>query len=356
MDVESRKVQKMGLSSLGISLPKDWAMELGLKPGSILHLYREDDGSVSVDVPGRRTPQQRGCRVRAEECKEPQVLERVIIGNYLLGRDSIEIFSKSPLPPEAMDEIYGAVDKLTGVAIVEQDSRSILVESFVEPTRFPVRGLLRRLQYLAERMIKLSLEGVMRPHEDAVADVQRLEEEVDGLYWLVIRQLMVAGQDKAAGAQIGETDPRHIAGDMLVAAMLERVADVALDLVGRSREVALELSRFPSEISESLLSVKERVEGLAKDTMEAFFRGDILGASHVLEVIRETEKECHRLAASIPLEAEVDGPYCTLCLQLKTTLDSLVHIADYYGTIAHLALNRALEVESPVCSLEEEGR
>jgi phosphate uptake regulator len=355
MNFESRKVQKMGLASLGISLPKAWAMDLGLRPGSILHLYREEDGSIRLEVPGRRSPMARGCRVRVEECREAHVLERVIIGNYLLGRDSIEVTARSRLPEEAMQEVYGAVDKLTGVAIVEQDAHSVLVESFVEPTRFPVRGLLRRLQYLAERMIKLSLEGVMRPSEETSSDVRRMEEEVDRLYWLITRQLMVAAQDRSVGAQIGETDPRHIAGDMLVASMLERVADVALELVGRGEEVALELSRFPEDVSKSLLAVKERVDGLARDTMEAFFRGDILAASKTLEAIREIEVRCRHLAESIPGGAEVDGVYCTLCLQLKTTLDSIVHIADYYGTIAHLSLNRSLEGETSICTLLDEA-
>ncbi len=174
---------------------------------------------------------------------------------------------------------------------------------------------------------------------------------MDRLYWLITRQLMVAARDRAAGAQIGETDPRHIAGDVLVAAMLERVADVALGMMDRSRQVALELSGFPVKVSESLLALGSKVEEIAKNTMEAFFKGDVLSASHVLEVVREAEEECQRLSSSIPLGADVDTVYCNLCLQLKSALNSLSHIADYYGTIAHVALNRALETESSVCSL-----
>ncbi len=349
MERESRKVQKMGLSSLGISLPRDWTKEIGLEPGTLLTLSQEQDGSIRIDAPGRRPVEERGCRIKADECKEPRILERVIIGNYLLGRDTIEIASRSSLTKESMEEAYYAVDKLTGVAIVEQSARSIVLESFVEPTKFPVRGLLRRLQYLAERMVKLSFRGITNPEEEALSDVRRLEEEVDRLYWLITRQLMVAAQDRVAGSQIGETDPRHIAGDMLIAAMLERVADVAMDLVRRGGEVALDPSGFPEDVSRRFIALGDSVEALARDTMEAFFRGDVASASHVLEMVREAEEECHRLSASIPLGTEIDSQYCSLCLQLKSTLNSLAHIADYYGTIAHVALNRALEGESAVC-------
>ena len=196
MDVESRKVQKMGLSSLGISLPKDWATTLGVKPGSSLELSREEDGSIKISAPGARTSEERACTIRLEECKERGVLQRVVIGNYLLGRDSIEVRSESAFPEWAMEEVYDAVDRLTGIAIVEQASQAVVVESFVEPTRFPVRGLLRRLQYLTQRMVGLSFKGILEPNDEDRANVSRLEEEVDRLYWLVTRQLMAAAASK----------------------------------------------------------------------------------------------------------------------------------------------------------------
>lgn len=351
MDAESRKVQKMGLSSLGISLPKAWASDLGLEAGAELRLIREEDGSVRIEPPGRAPSDVSGCRVRAEACEEPRTLERVVIGSYLLGRDTVQVVSRSPLEEDVLQEIYSAVDKLTGMTIVEQEDRSVILESFVEPTKFPVRGLLRRLQYLAERMVTLSLEGITKPDVGVPADLLRLEEETDGLYWLITRQLRVAARDRTAGAQIGETDPWHIAGDVLVAAMLERVADVALDLLGRRREVALELSGFPEKVSSRFFALGKQVQEIAHGALDAFFRGDVAAASRVLETIQEAEEEAHRLSATIPMAADIDASYCVLCLQLKTALQSMAHVAVYYGTVAHVALNRALEGDTPVCEV-----
>lgn len=342
-------MQKMGLSSLGVSLPKDWATTMGLEPGSSVELSREEDGSIKVSVPGTRSDEVAGCTIKLEECSEMGVLERVVIGNYLLGRDSIEVRSESAFPKWAMEEVYDAVNRLTGIAIVEQASRHVLVESFVEPTGFPVRGLLRRLQYLTQRMVALSFHGITKPGAEDRDNVNRFEEEVDRLYWLVTRQLMAAAASKTVGVQIGETDLRHIAGDMLVAAMLERVADVTVSLVGRGEEVALELSRFPGQVSKSFLSVGDQVEALAMDTMEAFFSGDVTACSRVLDAVRGTVAECQKLSASVPVESDVDTRYCTLCLQLRTAIGSLSQIAEYYGTVAHVAINRALEEASPVC-------
>lgn len=337
----------MGLASLGVSLPKDWTVEMGLEAGSLLMVDVEPDGSIRIDPAGKKRKESRRCRLRVEECKGSGTLQRVIIGSYLLGMDTIEVASRTPLSDDEMEQVYGAVDMLTGMTIVEQAEKRVILESFVEPTKFPVGGLLRRLQYLAERMVKLCLDAIMKP-EEGPEDMVRLEEEMDRLHWLITRQLLVASEDRTSAAQIGETDPRHIAGDLLISAMLERVGDVALDLISRRREVALELSAFPKEVSDRFFALGEKVEGLARDTMEAFFTRDAAGASQVLNSINEAEDEAHKLSSAIPLGGDVDSRYCALCLQLKTSLTSMAHICDYYGTVAHLALNRALEVESAV--------
>src|SRR5690349_9589920 len=50
MELETRKVQKLGYSSLGVSLPKDWAASNGIRPGALVSLAIEDDGSLRVRV------------------------------------------------------------------------------------------------------------------------------------------------------------------------------------------------------------------------------------------------------------------------------------------------------------------
>ena len=48
MELETRKVQKLGYSSVGISLPKGWAQSNGLKPGSLVAIAVEDDGTLRI--------------------------------------------------------------------------------------------------------------------------------------------------------------------------------------------------------------------------------------------------------------------------------------------------------------------
>src|SRR5438132_14220165 len=50
MELESRKVQKLGYSSLGVSLPKPWAESNGIQPRSVVNMSMEDDGELRVPV------------------------------------------------------------------------------------------------------------------------------------------------------------------------------------------------------------------------------------------------------------------------------------------------------------------
>ena len=49
--MEARKVQRVGYSTLTVSLPREWVGDVKLKAGDIVSIKREDDGSLKL-VPG----------------------------------------------------------------------------------------------------------------------------------------------------------------------------------------------------------------------------------------------------------------------------------------------------------------
>src|SRR3972149_812103 len=54
MEAEPRKVQRLGYSSMGVSLPKDWAKGCGIEPGSTVLIVKEDDGTLRIRAGGGR--------------------------------------------------------------------------------------------------------------------------------------------------------------------------------------------------------------------------------------------------------------------------------------------------------------
>src|SRR5438093_11714409 len=75
-------------------------------------------------------------------------------------------------------------------------------------------------------MEKLALGVISGDAKGNIEEVARMELEVDRLYWLVVRQLLLAAQNRTIAGRIGVTEQRHLLGDRVVTGGLENVGDL----------------------------------------------------------------------------------------------------------------------------------
>jgi len=344
MELETRKVQKLGYSSVGISLPKDWAAANGLRPGAIITLVVEDDGSLRIRTgPLDDRPITSEAMIDADEWKGPEALTRVITGNYLVGRSTIRVRCRDELSPEQLQEIHEAVRGLTGLTIVNQGPKFVTIENFAEPTRFPIEGLLRRLHYLTSRMENLALGVLAGASSGNIEEVIRMEAEVDRLYWLVVRQLLLAAQNRTVAGKIGEGEPRHLLGDRVVAVVLENVGDLWEELAVGSLALLKPTRRIPKEFSKAIAILKEKLEKLMELTMTSFFTANLEKADDALDLKDALEKDIRSFSQASGLKCTARGGICSTCTFLRAVLRPMEQVAKYYGTIAQITINRALE-------------
>src|SRR3972149_978680 len=187
MELETRKVQKLGYSSLGVSLPKEWAVSNGVRQGALVSISIEDDGRLRVRVgPFEESLVPTEATIDADQWAGAEALTRMITGNYIVGCNTIRVRSREEISPSQLQEIHEAVRGLTGLTIVNQGPKVVTIENFVEPTRFPIDGLLRRLHYLTSRMENLALGVLAGASSGNIEEVIRMESEVDRLYWLPV--------------------------------------------------------------------------------------------------------------------------------------------------------------------------
>src|SRR2546426_425809 len=273
MELETRKVQKLGYSSLGVSLPKDWAASNGIRPGALASLAIEDDGSL-----------------------------RVRVG--------------------------------------------------------PLEGLPRRLHYLTPRMEKVGLGVIAADAKGNIEEVAGMELGVDRLYWLVVRQLLLAAQNRTISGRIGVTEPRHLLGDRVVTVGLENVGDLWEELAAGVGPFLKPSRRIPREFAKTIANLKGKIEDVIELTMTAFFANDLAKANEALD---RQEALIHDIRAaagpgSRPRHGQTGGSSRSNGL-FQIVLRPLEHVAKYYGSIAQITINRALEtpvrprptgVEAPV--------
>src|SRR5437660_10121258 len=94
-------------------------------------------------------------------CDSPNLLTRIITANYLTGHDTIQIVSKKELSSCHLEEVRGVSRRLTGLGIVEQNLKSVTLQSFVDPTKLPIYGLMRRLQIILSSMLNQARKSVV---------------------------------------------------------------------------------------------------------------------------------------------------------------------------------------------------
>lgn len=343
--MEARKVQRVGYSTLTVSLPRDWVQDVKLKAGDIVSIKREDDGSLKL-VPGteHKRDEVENCIVNADLCNSSNLLTRVITGNYILGHDTIQIVAKDELKKGHLEEIRATTQRLTGLSIVEQTMKQVTLQSFVDPTRFPIYGLMRRLHIIIVSMLEVSIRALVERRPELAVEVSHMEEESDRIYWLIVRQLLLAIRDRSVGSRIGIESPVHIAGNRVIAKGLEEMADCAENVA--IEVLAVKDRDFGNEtILNDVSKFSALVTKISEHTVKALLTSDIILSNEAVEMAENAENDEKKLTQRV-LTYVKD---VTVAVSLRTIVWNLGQIAKYCSMIGEVTINRVLEKPSAIC-------
>ncbi len=356
MDI--RRVQQVGYSTLTVSLPSEWVREVGLKKGGVVYLRKEEDGSLRLQ-PG--TDQRKGvvakCIVDSDKCTASGLLTRVITGLYITGHDTILIKSKREFREGHLEEVRRTTQRLTGINIVEQTLRTITLQSFVDPTRFPVDGLLKRLSTIISTMQQAAFQSREEWKPEYAAEAPRMESEVDRIYWLIVRQLLLASRDRDVAKKIGVDSPLHIVGDRVIAKAFESIGDHMESIASE----VLKLMNMGTEergAAQEIVELGKKVQHVYENAVKSFFSRDVSLANAAIEEMEEVEglekgftQHLFKQIQSPQLVGK--GRRIAAEILAHTIIWDLAHIARHCGTIAEISINRYLEQGSEVCQFEE---
>ena len=340
--METRKVQKVGYSSLSVSLPSNWVKETGLKRGDTVFWDDEKDGSLKLFpsklVKSREEVTEYICN--CDLCDEPKMLERIIVGSYILGRDLFSIISSERMRSEHIEEIRGIMHKLVGLGIVEETADRITLQCSVDPRKFKLDMLLRRLSVISLTIVEEAVQSLVDQDESLAKDAMKREDEADMMYLLAMRLLVSAQRRKEVADAIGLQDPLHILYYGLMLRYLELIADFAEDI---ARRAIILLRRYkdqlPKWVIEKISNLNDLAHDLVLKAVDCFFIGDIKIANSVLEMMTFIELERDKLIQDLP---EIPTVRCILW--------DIARIADNGAGIALKAINNALDKKTKICS------
>jgi phosphate uptake regulator len=316
-----------------VSLPSEWAKQNNINPGDLVFIMPEKDGTLKI------MPSQIAQREEAEEyiintnaCDEQGMLERIIVGSYILGRDVIRVSSSGRIEKAHVDEIRRIVRKLIGLGILEETPKTILLQCSVDPTKFQLDMLIRRLSLIASTILSEAMQAFLENNESLANEAVNREDEADTIYYLAVRLLLSAQMKPDVGEQIGATDILFIPATRLILQYLELIADYSEDMAKKIVDVEIYRDRLAKDIVEKIYHLGELTQNIFQKAVDCVFARDIKVANGVLEMQKVLEIESNRLMQEAP-----EIPF------LRAIISCLNKIADLGAAIADIAINRALE-------------
>ncbi len=329
-NMETRKVQVTGGTTLIVSLPKSWANKVNLKGGEEVSLIPQSDGSLAVRA--KNVPEVHYTKTIFIEGKDGDNLIREIIGAYIAGFNSIELKANKILSKQR-DTVRKTVNMLIGPEIIEETSDKIVLQDVLNPAELSVKKSIKRMHMITSSMQENAITALKDKDFDLAKDVGARDSEVDKLFLLVSKQFRMVMRDVSIADKFDMPMEEHL--DMrLCASPLERIGDHAAKIC-----LMVELIGYKN-VPEEIVQDIEEVNGLSikivENSMDALFKKNIAQANATFTLKNDATDRIRKIQESLPrLKSDVSVP-------LGIMLDSIDRVCDYGCNIAEIAINSAV--------------
>jgi phosphate uptake regulator len=329
LELVQRKIQKVGSSTLSVSLPKDWVNLVGLKQGDIVHIDQGKDASlrISSEKNIKEAMKLNEYYIKCDQIMEPNLLERLIVGSYITGIDVVKIYASDRIKGRQVEEVRNIVQRLVGASIIEMSRNEIIIQCFIDPSKLKIYSLLQRLSVITSTMLTEATEALLTQNPELANDVIKREDEANNIYWLITRLLLSARKSSTLAENIGLDEYFTTISSRLVSKNLERIADcskglakIALNLYGMKETVDIH------EINK-LSSIHRMTKEVFKKAVESLFSREIITANEALNLRSK-------------LDAEVETQMRKALIPYFRAISILLAmVAENSGNIAAVAIN-----------------
>ncbi|MCS7145686.1 MAG: phosphate uptake regulator PhoU [Nitrososphaerota archaeon] len=342
MALYPRRLQRLGTTTLVVSLPKQWAAERRLKPGDVVYIEVNGD---RLTIYSREVAQEpTAAIISADEVEKPEILARIVASCFLQGHDIVKVTSNLGLTESQTQAILATVEWLPGFEVVEQTPRQIVLQAIIDPTKFKIEAVIRRLNVLVISMMGVAVDTLVRGVSEKVGEVLDTGKKLEELYHMAVRQLIIALKNPSVAHSVGIDSPIAVLGYRLVAKAIEEAGQHAISLAKESLHVRHKGITIKKSIVNKLVSIAEEVQTLFTNSVNAFLTLDLKMVNSVLDslqgmmdTIETTERE---------LIEEVDD--AELSLSLRVSLMHFSAILDAVKTISEVALNKFVRMSTNI--------
>ncbi|AFL66081.1 phosphate signaling complex PhoU family protein [Desulfurococcus amylolyticus] len=181
-----RKLQKMGVTSLGISLPKKWLHYYNLKQGDEVEVEILPDYTLLVRPSFIKGNVGYNCQTLRYDGEAVNESIMRLISLYVNGVDSIKVVCGDQCET-FKESIYRVLERnVIGLEIIEEGRDYVMLACLVDILSLPLSEVLRKMSMLIPALLR-DLKRNMETN--TLLDMEERDSLIDKLYLYAIRQL-----------------------------------------------------------------------------------------------------------------------------------------------------------------------
>ena len=336
--METRKVQRLGPSTLAMTLPAEWAKEHGVEKGDEVSIRMGGKGTLTVMPQSAQTGDSEAT-IHADHLDADSV-ERAIVAQYVLGRRIIYVESDETLDNETINAVYRAEAQLMGLGVVEETPERISIRCSVDPADFTLDNLLERLENTGSTMRGEAVKALARGDPDLAQRALNRERQANKIFVLLLRLIFTAYQNPTLAREVGLDSTFPLIGYRSIAKNLELIADNAQDIA----ETVLETEGHTLAVDQSVVrrirEFTDQVDELTAMAVRAAVERDFELTIEARRLFQEIGNREQEILAELPELENAD------LLKVREVLVDLQQTAGYAMRNVEIAANLALNEDS----------
>lgn len=320
-----RKVLEMGGGTVVISLPKAWAKKNGVVRGTSVAVEEISPRRLLVHPIETGTDRPKEVTIEYPRENLAYVLNE-ITGAYLLGYEIIKVEGKQLITREDRERLRLVMARLVGLEIMDEDAKSITTQFLPDPSALDPEKIVRRMGSLTQGMLRDTRDGLLERDQKVLALVSERDDEVDRLYFLLVRAIRTATIDPVVAERYHLT-PVECLDYRVLASFLESLGDTIAELSKRALE-----EPPPKEIGKKFAPIFTKLEEMEDLAIRSFLSRRMAQVHGTYAQLESMDKEILSFSSSM---ARTEG----ISPKVMVDLLSLVErISKIYIDISDLSL------------------
>ena len=283
--------------------------------------------------------------INADLCKDPGILKRAIVGNYVLGREKLTIKSQNRLRSEQHREIRDVSWRLIGLGIIAETADTMTLQCSLDPSKYPLKDLVKRLCDLGAIMFEESIEALIKNDKRLAEDVIKREDDADMIYWLCLKLILSVQNDKSLMDKVGIESPLENVAYRLITKNLESIADLCEDIAQNVLSLIKQDIKIPKNLLKGISELSMKLSDYYNRAIDSLLTLNLEEANKAINM-RKGMKRMEDNLEKLILK-EVKDPNTVLII--RNILNDIQYIAEFISTISVIAVNRYLENPTDFC-------